>query len=292
MAATGYTVSPGSASGPMGIASQVYTVTAEGGVFNPSGDGEQITVTLNGPNDVLAATGATIVSVSGNQAMIAYLLQPNNGVSSFSFTFTPNMPGGGRLISFANNSGWADAPPFPFGLLPVSEQITQAIAFLLQSVRTVAIDGVSPQALNVKRCSTRPTPQTDATCLVIPTDAVPDEEGDKVGSRSQFSYWMKRYYLMVYCRLGDNPNNAATSPQPLDRVIEQRAADVLYSLGNDPRLSRAMTSVNLPAKILQDVRFMGNDLFVQAEGQDLAPGVALTVEYPYFTLKRNPYLQA
>jgi len=129
--ATGYTVTPLSTYAFSKKTSLPFTVSAVGGVFNPAGNGETITVTAEYPGDLVATygTNATIIGPSTGPQIT---FQPDSSVPSFQFTITPAQTGFDS-IAFTNNQGWTDSRNASYLVsLDFTTQVYQAIIAILR----------------------------------------------------------------------------------------------------------------------------------------------------------------
>jgi hypothetical protein len=138
--ATGYTVVPSSLSGLLGAASPQFAVSALGGVFNPAGNGQTVTVTSNNSADLVQLiSGATIIGPSVGPVIT---FQPTATALQFYFDLLPGTQGA-RTLSFSNNQAWTDAaseiytayPPYilPLGVTPQTQPLQRIDLYLSES---------------------------------------------------------------------------------------------------------------------------------------------------------------
>lgn len=130
---TGFTVAAPVGTGLVGQPSQPFTVTAIGGVFNPSGNGQTITVSTPNSGDFIVTNGAILLGPPGN----IVTFEPDGSQPSFTFTVTPSVVGTDQ-ISFQNNQGWIN--PSSLGYVVVAppaslDPITQTSRAILYSLR-------------------------------------------------------------------------------------------------------------------------------------------------------------
>lgn len=271
--ATGYTVTPSSATENVGQISPAYTFAAVGGNFSHLND---FIVTSNVASDVLSVMGA---GISSDPTPNIGLINPNDG-PSFQLFILCTTPGP-RTLTITNGQSWSDVSPLQnLALpLPIVELLTEALVTSLSTLtEPPGTSGYNTQLSSVVRGTHTPGPTpADLKAVVfdlkddLPTQ--PWEANTSEAGTLQHTPWVKHYQIFTYVLKSETDPN-------YDQYCNVIRSDIEKVL-----LAEIKNGTNLGG-YCQNLWAVGSEKTWDAND---VPGISVFIDVQYRTNQFDPY---